>query len=174
MTDAENFWTYTRVDGDCIVWTGAKAGKGYGRFYPQGSGRGGQVYAHRWILTQIIGPLPSRVPVMHSCDNAGCVKLQHLSPGSTKLNNRDAHAKGHTKRRGTIDLGAVFGRWTVVSRLERQASANRDSLWLCRCTCGVTREVRGRNLRLGRSTSCGCYARELQRARMIERNQRKD
>ena len=49
-----------------------------------------------------------------------------------------------------IDLtGKQFGRWTVFA-------ARPSYKWLCRCSCGTEREVDARNLRNGRSTSCGC------------------
>jgi hypothetical protein len=58
-----------------------------------------------------------------------------------------------------VDLtGRVFGRWTVLgfsSRIRRQAH------WLCRCACGVEREVSGQNLHCGGSVSCGCFADEV-------------
>lgn len=29
-------------------------------------------------------------------------------------------------------------------------------MWLCKCSCGAIKEVRGEHLRDGTSTSCGC------------------
>ena len=46
--------------------------------------------------------------------------------------------------------GRQFGHWTVI---EHSAFTNR--FWLCRCDCGVEREVNGGNLRSGVSQSCG-------------------
>ena len=48
-----------------------------------------------------------------------------------------------------------FGRWTVV----RQGSERRK--WLCRCTCGNTREVFSPTLINGQSQSCGCRNKEI-------------
>lgn len=45
--------------------------------------------------------------------------------------------------------GRQFGRWTVVAYAGKKK-------WLCRCTCGTTREILGASLRAGVSTSCGC------------------
>lgn len=57
---------------------------------------------------------------------------------------------------GTIAIGDVFGHWTVLSlpRLVGKASCV-----LCRCTCGMTKAVRVRSLRIGETTSCGCVGR---------------
>lgn len=61
-----------------------------------------------------------------------------------------------------------FGRWTVIKQVPNLTS--RDSKWLCRCDCGTEREVLGKNLRNGRSTSCGCYKKENDSKLMIQRN----
>lgn len=46
-----------------------------------------------------------------------------------------------------------FGKWTVLSYLGR---LRHDHVyWLCRCDCGVEREVFESNLVTGKSTSCG-------------------
>lgn len=64
-----------------------------------------------------------------------------------------------------IDMtGQKFGRWLVLSRAEnnRRRGAAR---WFCLCECGRERVVDGYNLRSGRSRSCDCLQREIQRAR---------
>lgn len=47
-------------------------------------------------------------------------------------------------------------RWTVIV-----SAPGRDGRALCRCVCGKERMVRDRNLRDGRSRSCGCLRREV-------------
>jgi len=57
-----------------------------------------------------------------------------------------------------IDLsGHVFGRWTVLHKVETQGS---PTTWMCKCSCGVTRSVTSQNLRGGKSASCGCFRNE--------------
>lgn len=54
-----------------------------------------------------------------------------------------------------IDItGQTFGRLTVLSLAGR---SNAEALWLCRCACGNTKEIRSYYLRSGTSKSCGCY-----------------
>lgn len=53
--------------------------------------------------------------------------------------------------------GRKFGHWTVVSVVPK-SQGERSYSWLCRCVCGVEREVQGHALKIGRSTSCGCQA----------------
>lgn len=61
-----------------------------------------------------------------------------------------------------IEAGTVFGRLTVA----RYAG---HTLYECRCECGKTTTVFGRDLRSGNTTSCGCYRLE----RIREGNARK-
>lgn len=53
-----------------------------------------------------------------------------------------------------IDItGLEVGRLTVVNRVENIGST---TVWLCRCECGGTKEIRGSHLRNGATKSCGC------------------
>ena len=53
--------------------------------------------------------------------------------------------------------GKKFGKWTVIKRSDRPGRP----YYLCRCDCGTEKEVCGENLRNGKSTNCGCVAREM-------------
>lgn len=50
--------------------------------------------------------------------------------------------------------GLKFGRWTVISSLNRHK-------WECICECGTTKDVNSGNLRQGKTKSCGCLQKEL-------------
>lgn len=54
-----------------------------------------------------------------------------------------------------IDMIALspFGEWTVLQKSDRSIGGH--TYWLCRCSCGVEKEVLGINLRNGKTTSCG-------------------
>lgn len=54
--------------------------------------------------------------------------------------------------------GKRFGRWTVTKRAPNRKLA---TYYLCKCDCGVEKEVCSSHLKRGKSTSCGCYQREL-------------
>ena len=59
-----------------------------------------------------------------------------------------------------IDLtGMVFGRLTVIKRVEN--SKRGESRWLCRCSCGNYKEVQGNNLKSKQVQSCGCIRKEV-------------
>lgn len=55
--------------------------------------------------------------------------------------------------------GQRFGRWLVLSRAEN--NEYNQTMWLCRCDCGVEKVVLSPSLRSGKSKSCGCLANEL-------------
>ena len=54
--------------------------------------------------------------------------------------------------------GKTFGRWTV---LEKSEKIGRIQTYLCKCQCGNTAKVPHSNLTRGKSTSCGCFQKEL-------------
>jgi len=56
----------------------------------------------------------------------------------------------------------TFTRWTVIGRApNRPKKGGTEPMWMCKCSCGVFREVSGKNLRNGMSKSCGCLAVEV-------------
>lgn len=58
-----------------------------------------------------------------------------------------------------IDLtGRVFGRLTVV---RRSFTKKGKVYWICQCECGNERSIAGCSLKLGLSSSCGCFRKEL-------------
>ena len=55
--------------------------------------------------------------------------------------------------------GNVFGRLTVIERVENKKS--KKAMWLCECSCGNKKVVRGSDLRNGHTQSCGCLHKEV-------------
>lgn len=55
-------------------------------------------------------------------------------------------------------LGHRFGRLVVIK--EGGRTSDRHIKWLCKCDCDTFVEIKGGNLRNGRSTSCGCFQKE--------------
>lgn len=54
--------------------------------------------------------------------------------------------------------GKKFGKWTVIGKAPNHITCGGYpvSMWDCVCECGTRRAVRGNDLRLGKSVSCGC------------------
>ena len=79
-------------------------------------------------------------------------------------------------RRGQFNsinvAGQRFGRLLAI----RQAPSRKRpgggvcAFWLCRCDCGVEKEIQGEALRKGKSQSCGCLRNELMKGRRGEKN----
>lgn len=62
-----------------------------------------------------------------------------------------------------IDLtGCKFGRLTVLSKGKARKRSDKGftHYWICECDCGNTVEVRGDDLKSGRTQGCGCYQRQ--------------
>jgi hypothetical protein len=78
------------------------------------------------------------------CGVSRIVLGQNLRNGRSKSCNRSKH----------LDLvGQRFGRWRVIGRAA-------PGWWVCICSCGVRRLVRGNNLLRGKTKSCGCFNQE--------------
>jgi hypothetical protein len=82
------------VEGDCLVYTGARQVRGYGKINVQRRTE----LAHRaaWILEN--GPIEKGLVVMHTCDNPPCFRLAHLRLGTQADNNADKMRKGREFR----------------------------------------------------------------------------
>jgi hypothetical protein len=56
-----------------------------------------------------------------------------------------------------MDEGSVYGRLTVIGR---GPDMDGNVMWLCECSCGNYKHIKGYQLRNGRVVSCGCQHRE--------------
>ena len=68
-----------------------------------------------------------------------------------------------------IDLtGHRFGRLVVLKRAaDKPTIYGHKPIWLCRCDCGRIKAIFGRHLRVGHTTSCGCWRAESSRERRV-------
>ena len=54
--------------------------------------------------------------------------------------------------------GQRFGRLTVIERSDRKGD---NAFWVCKCDCGNTKTIKSGSLIGGKTTSCGCYSKEI-------------
>lgn len=83
--------TPTVLETPCREWQGSRNLKGYGKRYVRGSGRAGRrsELIHRWVWSQINGPVPAGMLILHRCDNPPCFRYDHLFLGTSADNTRD-------------------------------------------------------------------------------------
>lgn len=78
----DRFWSKVDSAGECWIWIGAKGKGGYGNFWT------GQGYAnaHKFLYTQVYGPVQNGLQLDHLCKNTLCVRPLHLEVVPPKLN----------------------------------------------------------------------------------------
>lgn len=93
------------------------------------------------------GRLVKRVNVICDCGNI------KESVSYKELKRNRIKSCGCLSKAKVIEPGDVFNFWTV---LERGAQIKYDRGFVCKCVCGVEREVSAGSLFSGLSKSCGC------------------
>lgn len=83
----------TPGESGCIEWTGFKNRLGYGSV----SWHSKTWMAHRLMYAVHYGPHDPWLDVRHSCDNPGCVNIEHLSLGTRSDNMRDSVDRRRSK-----------------------------------------------------------------------------
>ncbi len=97
------FWSNVRLaeNGQCLLWTGGKAARGYAQFVDPRTHR--RYRGHRLAAALVFGPIPAGVQINHHCDVTGhgplCVNPLHGFRGDQAANLLDAAAKGFMKRK---------------------------------------------------------------------------
>jgi len=98
---AERLRRHSRRDvaTGCLIWTGGKMWKGYGRTKVDGRMK----RVHRLAWEQVNGPIPAGMDCLHNCpggDNRACIEIEHLWLGTNADNVADKIAKGRQSRKG--------------------------------------------------------------------------
>ena len=108
----------TISQGDCLIWTGAKCLKGYGRMRVNGKLQP----AHRVAYELEYGPIPEGKVIDHICQNPACCNTAHLRVATIGQNN--SHLVGAQKnniRSGVRNVYYARGKYYVRLRKDGQA-----------------------------------------------------
>ena len=90
------------------------------------------------------------------CDCGNIIEVR-----GAKLRSGDKTDCGCVKKHGFIDeTNNRYGRLTVLE-LVGTKGRDRSMRWKCQCDCGNIIEVAGRDLRQGKTQSCGCLMNEV-------------
>lgn len=74
------------LNGDCWIWSGTAAKRGYGMIGVRGSHT---ALTHRLSYELHKGSIPSGALVLHTCDVRRCINPDHLYLGTAKQNTAD-------------------------------------------------------------------------------------
>lgn len=93
----------------------------------------------------------------YDCECMHCGRKSKQTTSNLKTyRQKDKGCNCTTDRRLKDLTGMTFGEWEVVSYAgAKEISGYHYTYYLCRCSCGVEREVMSTNLVSGSSTSCG-------------------
>jgi len=86
--DIAELLSYTKPEGECLIYTRS--------LNPDGYGRVGNSKAHREMFKLVYGYYPKEV--MHSCDVPACINPWHLAGGTHADNMHDGALKGRINR----------------------------------------------------------------------------
>lgn len=128
-TREQRFWEKVEKTDGCWLWVASKTQRGYGKF--SGGKRHFWIRASRFSYELAYGPIPKGMCVLHKCDNAACVRPDHLFLGTQEDNLSDMTAKG--RRYIPSSKGENNGRAKLTTRQvteirERLAGGERRSV----------------------------------------------
>ena len=91
----ERFWANVDKEGNgaCWMWRGTKTSYGYGKMRDHYK----HVGTHRVSYMLNVGPIPSKMHVLHKCDMPACVNPDHLFLGTQADNMKDMFKKGRNR-----------------------------------------------------------------------------
>ncbi len=117
--DEELFWSRTRQDGDCLIWTGARDKRGDYGWYS-----GHQAHRLAYVLTK--GEIPTGLQIDHLCGRTLCVNSNHMEPVTQLENMRRRNALYTHCKHGHEYTEANAGRYSGGGRFCRQCAIRRS------------------------------------------------
>jgi hypothetical protein len=96
----------SRIEGEHVIWFGAKTEAGYGKIVVK-NGTGWRSINPARIVLAIAGKLnldDKSILACHECDRRDCIKEEHLYAGTHEDNRSD---EGYSYRTGSLQIGGV-------------------------------------------------------------------
>lgn len=90
-------------ESTCILWTGARNEKGYGRVRVGKRVMG----AHKAAWEKAYGPVPPGMDVLHTCPNRHCHNLKHLCLGQARRKRGKPGQRGEDNGRAKLTAEQV-------------------------------------------------------------------
>ena len=129
----------------------------------------GQTF-NEWTILEYIGKRKNNpyVKCKCSCGTIKEVALYSITNNKSKscgCKAKELFIKNNPKPL-INEIGNKYGKLTVIARAE-----NKDTraYWKCKCDCGKIVIVSGKQLRSGKTKSCGCLRREVSRDKRLEK-----
>ena len=83
---------------ECMLYAGSKTHDGYGLVWYQERTRTVNLYVHRVMYENFVGPITEGLEVDHLCFTPECINPDHLEPVTGTVNNERKYGKGLCKR----------------------------------------------------------------------------
>jgi hypothetical protein len=101
------FWSKGIPEGACLIWSGYRTEKGYGKV----NVRGVAMRAHRVAFELTNGAIPDGGQIDHRCHNPACIAPRHLRLTTQKQNQENRRGPVRSNRSGVRGVRAHSGRW---------------------------------------------------------------
>lgn len=111
----------TKPTTKCVEWSGCKRPGDYGQI----SIRGTNWFAHRLVWRIYNGPIPEGLCICHSCDNPGCVNIDHLFLGTYSDNLKDSYKKGRKVNQHSLKTHCENGHPFIPENLGNHKNGKR-------------------------------------------------
>lgn len=102
--------------GECLIWTGTKNQKGYGRL----ANRGRVESAHRVAYELSIGPIPAGMEIDHICFIRACIEPEHLRLSDRAANTQYRRGAQPNSKSGIRNVHEKNGKWYVRLKVKQE------------------------------------------------------